>query len=160
MQHAGPAARQRRRMMAAVEPFARRLDADQLYVAVVHERVKCAHRIRSAAHAGHDSLWESSNPFEKLRSRLAPNDRLKVANHPWVRSGSDHRTDDVVCVVDIGHPVADGFRRGVLECSGTARYADDRRAHELHAEDVQRLAPHVLLAHIDDALEPESGTYS
>ena len=31
----------------------------------------------------------------------------------------------------------------------------DLRAEQLHAEDVERLAPHVLLAHVDDALQAE-----
>ena len=34
----------------------------------------------------------------------------------------------------------------------------DRRAEQAHADDVQRLAPHVFRAHVDDALEAEQRT--
>src|SRR5690349_14496966 len=43
--------------------------------------------------------------------------------------------------------------------SGAAWNPNDLRPPEAPAKDIQRLAPHVLLAHVDDALEPVSGTY-
>ena len=67
----------------------------------------------------------------------------------------DHRTDDVKGVADVRHPVTDGLVGRVFQGAGAARHGDDLGPQQLHAEHVQRLPPHVFLAHVDDASEAE-----
>ena len=63
-----------------------------------------------------------------------------------------HGADDVEGVFDVGDPVAHRFVERVLERARTRLHRHDRRAEELHAVDVLRLALHVLGAHVHDAL--------
>ncbi len=63
----------------------------------------------------------------------------------------------VVGAPDVGDPVAHGFADGVLQRPASAAHALDTRTQQAHAEDVQPLPPHVLLAHVDHALHAEQG---
>src|SRR5439155_19735832 len=141
--------------MRGLEPFAGGLDTDELHVVVVQKSVERSHRVRAAANAGDDGRGQSSGPLEHLRPRFTTDDRLEIAHHSRVRRGADNGPDDIVAVVDVRNPITDRFRRGVLESPRAARHAYDGRPHEAHAIDVERLAPHVFLAHVYDALEPE-----
>ncbi len=51
----------------------------------------------------------------------------------------------------IRNPVAHRFADGVLQGPAAIGNADDVRSEETHPKDIQPLAPHVFLAHIDDA---------
>ena len=64
--------------------------------------------------------------------------------------------DDVERVLDVGHPVAHRLVERVLQRLRPGLDRHDRRAEELHAEDVLRLALDVLRAHVDDALHAEA----
>ena len=68
---------------------------------------------------------------------------------------AERRAQQVVGVADVGDPVAHGFADGVFERAAAVGHAHDLRAQQAHAEDVEALAAHVLLAHVDDALEAE-----
>src|SRR5207245_6641231 len=61
--------------------------------------------------------------------------------------------------LDVRDPVPDRLARRLLE---RLRPELDRHylgAEEAHAFDVRMLAPHVLRAHVDDALEPEASAH-
>ncbi len=60
-------------------------------------------------------------------------------------------------VVDVGHPVAHRLVDRVLEGAAAALHGTHLGAEQAHAEDVGRLALHIDLAHVDDALEAEMG---
>ena len=56
-----------------------------------------------------------------------------------------------------GHPIADGLIDGVLQCAAARAHRSHLGSQQLHAEDVQRLALHVLLAHVHHTLQAEQG---
>ena len=60
-------------------------------------------------------------------------------------------------VADVGDPVAHGVVDGVLEGGGAGANASDFGPEQAHAVDVELLAAHVFLAHVDDAVEAEEG---
>ena len=64
--------------------------------------------------------------------------------------------EQVVGIAHIGDPVAQSLVDGVLEGLGAGLHAAHLGTHEAHAEDVERLALHVLGAHVDDALQSEA----
>ena len=64
-----------------------------------------------------------------------------------------------MCRGDVCDPVAQRLVGGVLERARAGRHRHHPRPHQLHAVHVQALAAHVLLAHIDHALEPEAGAH-
>ena len=64
--------------------------------------------------------------------------------------------DDVEGVVDVGHPVAHGLVEGILERPRAGLDRHDVGAQQLHAIDVGGLAPDVLAAHVDHALQAEA----
>ena len=57
---------------------------------------------------------------------------------------------------DVGDPVAHGFADRVFQRAAAVGDADHLGAEQPHAEDVEPLAAHVLLAHVDDASKPNS----
>ena len=68
---------------------------------------------------------------------------------------ADDRTDHVMRVLDVRHPVAQSFVDRVLERRRTGFDGDDLGPQHLHPHDVQVLAPDVGCAHEDDARQPE-----
>ncbi len=88
-------------------------------------------------------------------ARFAADDRLKLANHQRIGMRAERRAEQVIGVADIGHPVAHGLVDGVLQRLAAGVDLPNRRAEQLHANHVQRLAAHVLGAHVDVALETE-----
>ena len=68
---------------------------------------------------------------------------------------AQHRAEQIVRGADVGDPVAHGFVDGVLERAAAGIDADDFRAEQAHARDVEPLALHVFRAHVDDAFEAQ-----
>ena len=93
---------------------------------------------------------------EHLRARLAADHRLQLAHERGVGVRAGGRADQVVRRLDVRDPVADGLVHGLLERRRAGGDGHDRRAQQVHARDVGRLAARVLLAHVDDALEAEA----
>ena len=58
--------------------------------------------------------------------------------------------------MDVRDPVAQPFVHRILERAAPAGDGHDFRAEQLHAEDIGRLAPHILCAHIDYARQAEA----
>jgi hypothetical protein len=58
--------------------------------------------------------------------------------------------------LDVRDPVADRLARRLLQRARAELDRDDLRAEQPHAVDVRALSPHVLAAHVDDAVEPEA----
>src|SRR6476660_9837557 len=92
---------------------------------------------------------------ENLLACLFSDNGLKLTHHRWIWRGPDDRADDVIAVVDIGHPIANRLTRCILQRSRSARHWNDLGAEEAHAVHVQRLAAHVLFTHVHDAVEAE-----
>ena len=105
----------------------------------------------------HATIASGSRPtsFEHLRARFAADHRLEFANHQRIRMRAEHRSEQVVRVADVGHPIAHRLVDRVLQRAASAVDAQHFRAEQPHAEHVQRLPLHVLGAHVDVALEAE-----
>ena len=112
-------------------------------------------RVRSAADTRHRDVGLAPGLLPKLRERFAPDHRLEVADDHRVRMRAEHRAEDVVRRRDVRHPVADSLVDRVFERLRPARHRHDLRAEEAHPEDVELLARHVDLAHVDDALQAQ-----
>ena len=119
------------------------------------ERVEHADGVAARAHAGDQAVGQPPFLGQDLLAGLAADDRLEVAHHGGIGSRADHRADDVVGGLHVGHPVADGLVGGVLERAAAGGDRQDLRAQQPHAEHVQLLAADVLLPHVDVALQAE-----
>ena len=102
-----------------------------------------------------DARGQPPAALEHLRARLVADDPLQVAHERGERRRPDAGADRVVRVADVGDPVADRGRDGLLERARAGVDARHGRAQQPHALHVGHLAAHVLRAHVDDALEPE-----
>jgi len=131
------------------------LHANQPDARVCHERIEDAHRVAAAANAGDDCLRQPPRSFEDLPARLAPDDRLEVANHQRIGMGPKRRSQQIVRAGHVGHPVAHRLVDGVLQRAAARIDANHLGAEEPHADNVQCLAGHVVDAHVDVAFEPE-----
>ena len=157
VQHARRPARATRNGVG-VETLARGFDADQLDV---RSRATNAWKIPIAFDPPptHATTVAEAFPMrvEHLRSRFAADHRLKVAHHSRIRRGSDDGADDVVRVVDVRDPVANRLARRILQ---RARAATSRERPcapiSCMRKTFSACRAHVFLAHVHDALEPES----
>ncbi len=61
-----------------------------------------------------------------------------------------------MCGAHVGDPIAHGFIDGVFERAAAGIHADNFRAHQPHARDVQPLPLHVFGSHVDDAFHAEA----
>ena len=84
----------------------------------------------------------------------SPMTRCRVRTSVGIRVRADAAADHVVRVAHVGDPVADRLVGGVLERAGPAVDGHDRGPEQAHAVDVERLAAHVLAAHVHGAAEP------
>jgi hypothetical protein len=73
------------------------------------------------------------------------------------RMRPDDAADDVMRVLDGRHPVAHRFVDGVAQRAAAASHGNNLGSHCAHLEDVELLAAHVLLAHVDLTFEAEEG---
>ena len=73
-----------------------------------------------------------------------------------IRMRADARADQVVRRLDVRDPVANRLARRLLERPRAEVDRANLGAEQVHPLDVRPLAPHVLLAHVDDALEAEA----
>src|SRR5450631_3384874 len=140
----------------AVEATAGSLDADQLDTSVIEECGEHADRVAAAADARNHGAGKGSPPLQAVGARLVADDALEDAHQRRVGVRTDAAADHVMSVADVGDPVADRLVGGVLERAGAAVDGDDRGTQEAHAIDVDRLAAHVLTAHVHRAAEAGS----
>ena len=112
-------------------------------------------RVAAAADAGDRVVRQPPRRFQDLRPRLAPDHRLEFAHELRIRMRPGRAADQVVRVANVRHPAADRFVHRVLQRPRAALDDLDLRAEQVHAEDVERLPPHILRAHEHRALHPE-----
>src|SRR2546428_10378595 len=91
-----PPARQRSRVMTALEPLPGRLHSDERHVTVVEKRRKDTHRVRAAADAGDHGARQLTPALERLGPCLAAADRLEIAYQAREPIGTHHRPADVM----------------------------------------------------------------
>ena len=155
VQHAGRAPSEACGMPTGLDPVATGLESPQPHGGIVQERREDAHGIGASADTGGDGIGKSPCRGEDLLACLLADDRLEGAHHRREGARSGDRAQDVVGLVDGRDPVAHGLVDRVLESAAPGGDGDDRGPEESHARDVERLAPGVLFAHVDDALQPE-----
>jgi hypothetical protein len=80
---------------------------------------------------------------------------LEVAHHRRVGMRAERRTEQVVGVADIGHPIADGLVDRVFQRAAAALHRAHLRAQQAHAQHVGLLAGDIDRAHVDHALQPQ-----
>src|SRR5712691_9412242 len=136
-----------------------RFHADESDVGIVQEAGEDPDRVRAAADARDDDLRQPAFGLAELLARLAADHGLQLALDLRVWSGADARADQIVRRLDVRDPVANRLARCLLERAGAEVDGPNLRAEQVHALDVGSLAPHVLLAHVDDALETEASTH-
>ena len=89
-------------------------DANQLDAFVADKRVEQADGIAAPADAGVQRIRQAALSLKNLGARLNADHTMKVADHDWIRMCTQRGTEEVISIVDVGHPVAHGFADGVL----------------------------------------------
>jgi hypothetical protein len=135
--------------------------------------------VRTTTNASDNRIRKLPNRLLHLRLDLGTDDRLEVTNDGRERCGTDGGSDEVVRCGEVGDPVAHRLvcanewrlsivkrKEGteekkrtdrILQSPRSTRDSHNLRAQHPHPEHVQALPPHVLLTHVDDALEAELG---
>jgi len=130
-------------------------DADHFDARVAEKLIKEPDRIRTAPDASEKMCRQAFFCGEDLFAGFAADDRLKIAHHRGVRMRAKNGAEKIVRRSNVGDPIPHGFVDGVLERAAAGFNADDLGAKHAHARDVQRLARHVLSAHVDHAFEAQ-----
>jgi len=73
---------------------------------------------------------------------------------------SERTAQQVIGMMHICHPVAHRLVDRVLQGARPGVDGSYLRAKQLHSEDIQTLATHVLCAHVNDALQPKQRAHS
>mmetsp|Transcript_19494 Transcript_19494/g.49213 ORF Transcript_19494/g.49213 Transcript_19494/m.49213 type:complete len:530 (+) Transcript_19494:73-1662(+) len=160
VEHAGPAERERGAVLVGVGARATCLHAEDAHLLVILEWVEHPDGVRATAHTRNDHIGELAHLLERLSLGLAANDRLEVAHDRGERVRADGRADDVVGGTHVSDPVAHRLVDRILERLRPARDAGHRGAEDLHAEHVECLTAHVLLAHVHGAVQVEQSAGS
>ena len=157
MENAGATRVQRRGVLAAGQAPAGGLHAIHRHPAIGQERMEQANGVGAAADTGDEGVGQGAGAGGKLLPGLAADDALEIPHHPRIGMGAGDRADDVIGVVNIRGPVAQGFVHRVLERARAGFDRDHLGAEQLHAVDIRRLADDVLGAHVHMAFEAEPG---
>src|SRR6266849_2739996 len=116
---------------------AARLSAEQLDSFFVEERRERSHRVAPTADAGDEQVRQSAVAFEALLANLTADDALKVSHNRRIRMRTHDASEKIVGVLDVRHPVPQGFVNGVLQRLGPLFDPVHRRAEESHPEYIQ-----------------------
>ena len=112
--------------------------------------------VGAAADAGDDRVGQAAFHLHDLLARLVADHRLEVAHHLRIGVRAGGRADQVVRVLDVGHPVAERLVHGVLERAVASGDRMHLGAEHPHAEHVRLLPLDVGGAHVDDAGQAEA----
>ena len=115
VEHAGLAVAERGGVVAGLRAAAAGLDADELDLVVLDERIEHAGRVAAAADAGDDRIGQAAELLARLLDRFAADDRLEIADDHRERMRADDGAEDVVRRFDARHPVAHGLVDRVAE---------------------------------------------
>ena len=133
------------------------LDTDQTNIGAFHEGVEQPHGIGATAHAGHQHIRQAPEGLAALLTGFLADHGMEIPHKHGVGMRASNGTEDVVGGFHVGDPVADRFAGGVLEGGGAGRDRLNRGPQQAHAEHIEGLTAHVLSAHVDHALEAETG---
>ena len=94
--------------------------------------------------------------FENLPARFHADDALKIAHHHRVGMRAERGAQYIMSGAHVRDPIAHRFVDRFLERGLSGGDRNDFRAEKFHARDVERLALHVDLAHVNDAFAAEA----
>src|SRR6478609_6772980 len=83
--------------------------AHQFHFFVFDELMEYTNRVRSPAYAGDDLRGQFTFQLEDLRAGLASDHGMEVAHHGGIRMCSQNAAKQVMCIANVGDPVAHGF---------------------------------------------------
>jgi len=146
-----------RRGLERVYALAGGLAAHQLHLLVLDEIVERPDGVAASADAGDEHVRDPALLLDGLLPDLLAYHGLEVPDDRRERVRAHDGSQAVVGVVYARGPLAHALRHRVLEGAGPGLDTADLRPHEPHAVNVERLALHVLHAHVHDALEPHEG---
>mmetsp|Transcript_16412 Transcript_16412/g.33723 ORF Transcript_16412/g.33723 Transcript_16412/m.33723 type:complete len:384 (+) Transcript_16412:470-1621(+) len=126
---------------------------------VVFKGVEGSDSVGSSSDTGNECIGELAIVFlHELFLDLLSDHALEVSDDGGEGVGSDCRTNEVVCVADVGDPVGHGFVDGVLEGALTGLDGDDLGTKRVHSEDVQLLALAIDGTHVHGTVQSKHGT--
>lgn len=105
------------------------------------------------ADAGHHRVRQPPRLLDDLRPRFLADHLLQFAHKPGIGMGAGAGPQQVVGVVRMGDPVADGGIHRILQGGAAVPHRTHLGAQHLHARHVGRLARHVDGAHVDHAFQ-------
>ena len=112
--------------------------------------------IGTAADAGNHRVGQRAATLEKLRARLATDDRLQLAHQIGIGVATDRGAQQIISAGRIRDPVAQCLIDGCAQRAIAARDGNQRRPEQPHAADIRGLPFHVQGAHVDRARKSDA----
>ena len=157
MEDAGRPAEDRRGVAPGLDAVAGRLDDDEPDRRLADEPCEQADRVRAATDTRHRHVRQAPFHGLELRGSLIADPALQVAHDRRVRVRPHRRSEDVVRIADVRHPVAHRLVDGVLERGRAGRDRPDFGTKGAHPQHVRALALDVLGAHVHDTRQVQQG---
>ena len=155
VQNARAPTRQRCRVFL-VQPMPRCLDAQHPHGGIIKEGVEQADGVAAPADGRDQQIGQAANAAQHLFAGLAPDYALEIADQFGIGMRAGGGADDVECVMDIRHPVAQRLVHRVLQRGGAAGDGHHLGAQQLHAEHIGRLTGDVGCPHIYHARQAKT----
>jgi len=155
LENAEFAALKTRRVFPLLDAVATGFDSDHADGVVLEERVEQTDRVAPSPNAGDEEIWKPFLAFQDLASRLHSDDPVEIPDHHGKRMCSESGTENIMGRPHIRDPVAQRLIDRFLEGPLSGHYAPDLCSEQAHPGDVEGLAFHVDLAHVNHAFETE-----
>ncbi len=142
-----------RRMFARSDPTSTRFDSNEFNMLIIHKSTKDSNRIRPATHTRNDRIRQTPHFHHYLFTCFRPDHRLKLTHHRRVRVRSQRRTEQIMRIAHIRHPIADRFIDRILQRLRARSHWSHFRTEQLHAKHVRFLSRNIHHTHIHYTFE-------
>ena len=115
--------------------------------------------IAATPNTSHHFIRKTTFQFKNLAPGFLPDYLVEVSYHHRERVSTKCGSQYVMRFPGTGHPVPHGLVDSVLQGALTTGYRPDLSSAQAHPENIQGLATHVLLAHVDDAFQTKFGAH-
>ena len=148
------------RIFAQGITFSPCFNADQFYLCVSQKSMKDANGIGASSNTGKYRIRKISCGFNHLFPCFYANNRLQLSDQKWVGMRTDNRTNNVIGVVWMGHPITESLINGSAQCF-IARIDRNNFGSKLqHPINIGRLSFYVHASHVDHTGNANTSTSS
>mmetsp|Transcript_16550 Transcript_16550/g.30032 ORF Transcript_16550/g.30032 Transcript_16550/m.30032 type:complete len:523 (+) Transcript_16550:478-2046(+) len=141
-----------------INTMSSRFDSMQFHTRILYKWVEGADGIGSTSNTGNDHIGQLSSLIKHLRLNLSSHHRLEVSHNRGEGVGSNSRSNEVVSITHIRHPITHSLVNRILQRRLTIMHRDNLRSQRVHTENIQLLTFAIHSTHVHSAVQAKLGT--